>query len=64
MRGAVLGTPKRAAPLRPDPDPQIRQRATVAANNLRRNLQRDKTQQRVDSPPIRIGPSGEPLERR
>ena len=47
-----------------DPDPQIRQRATVAANNLRRNLQRDKTQQRVDSPPIRIGPSGEPLERR
>ena len=47
-----------------DPDPQIRQRATVAANNLRRNMQRDKTQQRVDAPPVRIGPSGEPLERR
>jgi hypothetical protein len=47
-----------------DPSPQIRQRANQTASNLRRNLNRSNSADRVDAPPVRIGPSSEPLERR
>ncbi len=47
-----------------DPDSNIKTRANRAANNLRRNMERAKTQEEVETPPVRIGPQAEPLERR
>jgi len=47
-----------------DPDSNIKTRANRAANNLRRNMERAKTQEEVQAPPVRIGPQAEPLERR
>jgi HEAT repeat protein len=47
-----------------DPDSNIKTRANRAANNLRRNMERAKTQEEVEPPPVRIGPQAEPLERR
>ncbi|MBL4849697.1 MAG: HEAT repeat domain-containing protein [Planctomycetes bacterium] len=47
-----------------DPDQNIKTRATRAANNLRRNMERANSQDEVKAPPVRIGPQAEPLERR
>ncbi|MGE0710192.1 MAG: HEAT repeat domain-containing protein [Planctomycetota bacterium] len=44
-----------------DPSPEVRERATRAALNLRRNIGRAK--EKVEPPPERINPRGIPIER-